>query len=197
MTDTKKAPIGTVILKDVRLAFPDLFTAKDYQDNKRFRRSATFLVEPGSENDKAILAAIKAVAADKYKDKAKQIEAWRQNPQKFCYTAGDLKDYDGFAGKMALSGHRYVEQGAVGVFDKKGTNGVPNTLTEDDGKPYGGCYVNAKVELWAQDGKNSGIRCTLVSVQFWRDGDAFSSGSRPSADDFGVAEGADEESDLG
>lgn len=194
---TKPQPIGTVLLSDVRLAFPDLFTAKDYQDNKRFRRSATFLVEPGSENDKKIQAAISAVAKDKYKDKEKQIEAWRQNPQKFCYTPGDLKEYDGWAGKMALTSHRYVEQGAVGVFDRKGVNGKPNALAEGDGKPYAGCYVNAKVELWAQDGKNSGIRCTLVSVQFWRDGDAFSSGSRPSADDFGVAEGADDESDLG
>ncbi len=187
-----------VILKNVRLSFPDLFEAKDYQDNKRFRYSATFLVEPGSANDKAIQAAILAEAAEKFKKNPKIIDGWRQNPQKFCYTPGELKEYDGYAGKMALSTHRYQEQGKPGVFDSKGVNGVPNPLTAEDGRPYAGCYVNAKVEIWAQDGKNPGIRGSLISVQFAGDGDAFSSGTRPSDDDFGVLEeGAAAESDLG
>lgn len=181
-----------IILKDVRLAFPDLFEAKQYQGQGPFRWSATFLVEPGSDNDKLIQAEISRVAKEKFDKKAGQIEAWRQNPQKFCYCPGDLKpDYDGWAGKMALAAHRYEKQGAPGVFDNVGVNGKPNRLTKESGKPYAGCYVNAKVEIWAQDGQNSGIRATVVSVQFLGDGDAFSSGSRPSEDDFGVVEGAD------
>ena len=48
-------------LTNVRLAFPDLFEAKEFEagDGKP-RYSATFLVEPGSENDKAIRKAQKA-----------------------------------------------------------------------------------------------------------------------------------------
>lgn len=191
--------MGTeVMLKNVRLSFPDLFEAKDYQDNKKFRYSATFLVEPGSANDKALQAAIKEAAAEKFEKKAGQIEAWRQNPQKFCYTPGELKEYDGYAGKMALSAHRYATQGRPGVFDSKGVGGKPNALTAEDGRPYAGCYVNGKVEIWAQDGKNAGIRCTLISVQFAADGDAFSAGSRPSETDFDVIEdGAGAPDDLG
>jgi hypothetical protein len=182
-----------VILKKVRLSFPDLFEAKDYQDNKKFRYSAAFLITPGSENDKAIQAAILAEAKAKYDKNPGQIEGWRSNPNKFCYTPGELKQYDGYAGMMALSSHRYQEQGRPGVFDK---NKAP--LSADDGKPYAGCYVNAVVEIWAQDGKNAGMRCGLVSVQFDSDGDAFSSGTRPSDDDFeDITDGADAQADLG
>lgn len=178
-------------LTRVRLAFPDLFVAKDYQDNKRFRYSATLLVEPGSANDKAIQAAIAAEAKAFYKDKAKQIEAWRGIPQKFCYTSGDLKDYDGFKGMMALALHRYAEQGRPGVFDK---NLAP--LTEADGKPYAGCYVNVRGEIWCQAGQNPGVRGSLISLQFAGDGDAFTAGTKPSPDDFTALEEGTEESPL-
>ena len=178
-----------VKLKDVRLSFPDLFTAKDYQGNGKFRYSATFLIVPGSENDKLIQAAILAAAKEEYGKDAGQIEAWRGNPQKFCYTPGSLKKYDGYEGMMALSTHRYATQGRVGVYNRDLT-----PLTEADGKPYGGCYVNARVEIWAQGGKNAGIRGGLVSVQFVRDGDAFSGATKPSADDFElIEEGANAE----
>ena len=33
-------------------------------------------------------------------------------------------------------------------------------LTEKDSKPYAGCYVNAKLQLWTQDNQHGkGIRC--------------------------------------
>jgi hypothetical protein len=57
-------------------------------------------------------------------------------------------------------------------------------LTERSGKPYAGCYVNASIELWAQDnayGKR--INATLRGVQFVRDGDSFGAGSRAAAPD--------------
>jgi hypothetical protein len=49
-----------VKLSNVRLSYNDLFQAKEFKagDGKP-RYSATFLVEPGSEADKAIRAAIK------------------------------------------------------------------------------------------------------------------------------------------
>ncbi len=46
-------------------------------------------------------------------------------------------------------------------------------LTEADGRIYAGCYVNFNVDIWAQDGQYTGIRCSLNGVQFVKDGDAF------------------------
>jgi hypothetical protein len=71
-------------------------------------------------------------------------------------------------------------------------DGLKNPLVAADGKPYAGCYVNTTVEFWAQDNSyGKGIRCTLLGVQFLRDGDAFSAGSVATPDDFeALAEGA-------
>jgi len=58
-------------------------------------------------------------------------------------------------------------------------------VAEADGVLYGGCYVNALLDVWAQDnafGKR--INATLKGVQFVRDGDAFGGGAPASADDF-------------
>ena len=65
---------------------------------------------------------------------------------------------------------------------------------EADGLPYSGCYVNASIELWAQD-NNYGkrINASLRGVQFYRDGDAVAGGGGPASEDEfdDLAEGAD------
>jgi hypothetical protein len=182
-----------IMLKDVRLSFPRLWTPAEYEpgDGKP-RWSATFLIAPGSENDKAVRAAIQAEADDVYKSKAKAMLAqFAGNSQKFCYldgAPGGEPRYDGYEGHWALTTHRQKNS-------KAGTQPAPliigsdkAPLAEDSGKPYAGCYVNAKVSIYAQAGANAGIRASFSAVQFWRDGDAFS-GSKPSSDGFDVAEG--------
>jgi hypothetical protein len=184
-----------IMLKDVRLSFPRLWTPAEYEagDGKP-RWSATFLIVPGSANDKAIRAAIQAEAAESFKDKAKGLLAqFTGNSQKFCYLDGapdGEPKYDGYEGHWALTTHRQKNskagvQPAPLIID---ANKAP--LGEDAGKPYAGCYVNAKVSIYAQAGANSGIRASFSAVQFWRDGDAFS-GSTPNTDGFDVAAGSD------
>lgn len=186
-----------VKLNDVRISFcHSLFKAEDYQGNKKMRHSASFLIVPGSANDKAIQAAIKAEALDTYGKRADAVlESVRGQNNKFCYTKGDLKadKYEGYEGMLVLSAHRKEEQGPPGVFgNTAGPDGKPARLTVNDGKPYAGCYVNATVDIYAQKEPNVGIRCGLIAVQFWRDGDAFASGSVANPDDFEtLAEGAD------
>ena len=97
---------------------------------------------------------------------------------------------------VALSAHRYQEKGRPLVFDndKSPIYQLDNTVYPGkEGRIYSGCFVNATVEIWAQDNKNGkGLRCTLLGIQRVRDGDAFGGGSRPDADDFDdVSEGAD------
>lgn len=171
-----------VILKNVRLAFIDaLWTPKQYQGAGPFRRSATFLVEPGSENDKLIEATIQKVAADKFGKKAASVLASvRGNSNKCAYMDGNTKaDYDGFANMMYLASHRKDADGPVLVLD---SNKAP--LAEGSGKPYAGCYVNASVDIYAQDGQNTGIRSGLIGVQFFRDGDSFGGASRSDGSEF-------------
>lgn len=178
-----------VKLQNVRLAFPDLFVAKEYQNNGKPRYGATFLIEPGSENDKAIRAAIAEVTADKWgKTAAAKLEQIQSNTNKNAYTKGDLKEYDGFAGKMALSARRGADKGPVTVIDRD-----KSPLGPQSGRPYAGCYVHASVEIYAQTGENWGLRCALGGVQFVKDGDAFAAApvSPDEFDDLGVEETAE------
>lgn len=180
-----------VMLKAVRIAFPDLFVAKQFEGAGPFAYSATFLVDPTSANHKVVQDAILSVATEAWKDKAKTIiESIKGNSQKCCYYSGDLKDYDGFAGNYALSAKRKEKDGHPKVID-----GKMNELAAADGKPYGGCYVHAKVDIWAQDNEyGKGIRCTLIAVQFHKDGEAFSATGPATIE--GFSEEADETDGL-
>ena len=179
----------TIILKDVRLSYPELFTAREFQpgDGKP-RYSASFLVEPGSENHKTVLAAIQAEMKEKFGAKAKiRYDAMKNDSKSFCYISGDLKDDETLAGKMILSAHRQAKKGAPAVVDRN----PKKTLTAEDGKPYAGCYVNAKVEIYVQATGNIGVRCDLLGVQFSKAGEAFAGGPA-TADGFDdISDGSD------
>ena len=182
-------------LIDVRLSFPDLYRPVEYEkDDGKPRFNATFLIDPKSENHKNIEADIVAAAKEVFeKDWEKKLAALKGNSNKYCYLDGNLKDYDGYAGMYYLAAHKPAKQGPVGVYGNviDPQTGKVVVLTEESGKPYGGCYVNATVEIYAQKGANPGIRCGLIAVQFARDGDAFSGSKPANPDDFAPVEGAD------
>lgn len=170
-----------VILRDVRIAFPELFVAKQYEGAGEFSYSATFLIDPKSDAHKIMSEAIVAVGKEAWADKYESVlRAIKDNNQKCCYYPGELKEYDGFTGKYALSAKRKQSDGHPKVIDQK-----KNDLSPADGKPYSGCYVKVKADIWAQDNNwGKGIRATLVVVQFLKDGDAFSSTGPANTDGF-------------
>ena len=173
-------------LQNVRLSFPGLFKAEAFKPGDDPKYKATFLVEKGSEQYKAIEAAIlETVRAAKWggKDAEKIIAGIRGNANKFCWQDGDTKPYDGYEGMMALSAKNGVRPL---VIDRDRT-----PLAEEDGKPYAGCYVNASVEFFAYDNTGKGVSASLGGVQFVRDGDAFAGGKAASEDDFDALDGAD------
>jgi hypothetical protein len=87
---------------------------------------------------------------------------------------------------FVLSSYRKQADGRPRVVDEKN-----NLLDGSEGKPYPGCYVNALVELYLTGKPNPGIRCGLVGIQFYRDGDNFGAASVASEDAFAPVEGAD------
>jgi hypothetical protein len=178
-TENEKEYQMTVTLKNVRLAFPDLFVAKAFEPGQEPKFGATFLIPKDDPQVKQIEAAIAEAAAAKWGAKSKGVlDGIRNNPNKFCFQDGDLKaDYDGYEGHMTLSAKSKTRPL---VIDR---NKAP--LDMSDGKVYGGCYVNASLELWAQDNQwGKGIRATLRGVQFFRDGDSFSGGRPASVEEF-------------
>jgi len=177
-------------LQNVRLSFPALFKAEAFKPGDDPKFKATFLIPKGSDLHAQVEKAILETVTVKHGAKAaKLIQQIRNNPNKFCYQDGDLKAYDGYEGMMALSAKNVVRPL---VIDR---DRIP--LTEADGKPYAGCYVNASVEFFAYDNSGVGVSASVAGVQFVRDGDAFGGGSAAKADEFDdLGEGADAEDDL-
>lgn len=182
-----------ITIKNVRLAFPALFSPKAMPNEPADKAaySASFILDPATNaaDIKAINAAIDVVAKEKWGAKADTVMKGIRAKGDVCLRSGDEKaEYDGFEGNMYIS-TRSKTRPLVIDRDK-------SPLTEQDGRPYGGCFVNASIEIWAQD-NNYGkrINCQVKGVQFYKDGDAFSGGGAASPDEFddlGVDELADD-----
>lgn len=166
-----------IILKDVRLSFPDLFVPKPFSEGDPPRFSATFLIPKGSPQFKEIEKKILATLEEKWPNKGQAIlNQIKTNANKCCWQDGDLKDYDGYEGMMSLSAHNKVRPTVL--------NRDKSPLVEADGKPYAGCYVDAIVELFGYDNTGKGLGASVTGVRFVRDGDAFSGGKAAGADEF-------------
>lgn len=179
---TATSPAGRIMLRNVRLAFPALFEPSSYGEGDP-AYSATLIMDPAQAD--AVDKAIAGVARDKWGAKAEaQLKALRA-AGKVCLRDGDEKaDYDGFEGMMFIAARSKTRPTVV--------DGQRQPLTQSDGRIYAGCYVNASLEVWAQDnayGKR--INCTLRGVQFVRDGEAFGGGRPASADEFDELEAED------
>ena len=165
-------------LNNVRLSFPQLFEATTVNGEGKPAFSAAFLINPKDPQVAAINAAIDAVAKEKWGAKAEANLKAMRAADKVCLHSGDLKsNYDGFEGNLYISARNSMRPLVIDV------NKSP--LTEQDGKPYAGCFVNASLELWAQD-NNYGkrVNATLMGVQFYKDGESFTGGGVADTDDF-------------
>jgi hypothetical protein len=178
----------TVILKNVRLTFPQLFEPKQVNGQGEAKYSAAFLFPRSHACVAALQAAILAAATEQWKDKAPAMLAQLKAADKICVHDGDAKsDYAGYAGNLFLNASKNVRPL---VLDRDRT-----PLTAADGKPYSGCYVNAMVDIWAQDNKfGKRVNASLMGVQFLTDGERLAGGVTATADDFEAipeAEGQD------
>ena len=173
MSTNEKTEI-VVKLTNVRLSFPNLFK----KDPKFGRFSANFLLTEDHPDLDKVRTAIARVAKAKWGDKAKAVMKGMQAKDAVCLHDGDTKEqYEDYAGNY------FVSAGGAKrptVLDRDKT-----PLTEDDGRPYGGCYVIASVGIWAQDNEyGKRINAQLRGVQFYADGESFGGGSTASKDEF-------------
>ena len=180
-------PAGRMLLKNVRLAFPNLFQDEDG------RYSAALIFPPDHPQIPEIKAKMLAVAKEKWKEKGDQQYKALEKGDKLALHDGDTKaQYAGYEGQMFINAAAQTRPTVI--------DGARAPLTERDGKPYAGCYVNASIEFWGQlpgKGKDGDpiparINAQLRGVQFLRDGDAFAAGRPADSDEFEeVTEGAD------
>lgn len=184
-----------VLLKDVRAAFP-AFHEPQSVGNSEPAYGGPFIIPPDHPAVPLLDAAMEKAATDKWKAKGEQILKKLIKDGEVCFIKADYLNsdgdpYDGFAGNYYVRTRSMVKPL---ILDRDKT-----PLTKMDGKPYAGCYVDAIVDVWAQDNQyGKGIRANLKGVQFRRDGDAFAGGAPASADEFeDLSEGIEDDDDFG
>jgi hypothetical protein len=170
-----------VYLSDVRLSFPKIVEPSAFQEGGAKKFSADFIIVPNSENAANFMAAVGAIALEKWKEHAQTILQICQNDRKLrCYGNGaerldkkSLKPYNGYEGMMYV-GASSNDDRPPQIINGKGKVAEGLERLELARKLYGGCYVNAVVRPWTQDNQyGRAIRCELKAIQFLRDGEAF------------------------
>ena len=166
-------------ITNARLSFPHLFepAAESNQPNAKVVYSASFLLKKDDPTINKIREAIFKTAEEKWGEKANGILMKLYANNLVCLRDGDLKDYDGYEGCMFVASKN---KNRPLLIDRD-----RSILGQSDGKPYAGCYVNAKVSFWAQDNQyGKRINCSLLGVQFVKDGDSFTGARVAVTDDF-------------
>jgi hypothetical protein len=200
-----------IIINKARLAFPVLWKPETVNGEGKAAFSAALLIpkdhatitapnqrvvkkDASTGADKIYLtninAAIEHVAKEEWKDQSAAILKTLKAQDRICLHDGDNKPgYDGYPGNFYISARSQTRPSVI--------DGQRNPLTETDGKPYSGCYVNAILVLWAQDHSKGGkrVNAQLAGIQFLADGDSFGGGRAAQPDEFealAVSGGADD-----
>lgn len=167
-------------LPNVRLSFPSLFRKAVFSGTET-KFEATFLIR--KEGNEELIEKINSAIAEKIKN---DLKGAKLPADKICFKDGDDIEYDGYAGHMSIKASNSKRPMIIDR-DK-------SPLTEEDNRIYAGCYVNAIIELWAQNNQfGKRINANLLGVQFSKDGEPFGDGVGASADDFDFVEDSDDD----
>lgn len=167
-------------LQNVRLSFPSLFR-KAVFNGEETKYEATLLIDKEAQDE--LYQKLKAGIAEKIKT---DLKGTKLPADKLCLKDGDEIEYDGYANHWSIKASNNKRPM---VIDKD-----KSPLTQDDDRLYAGCYVNAIVELWAQNNSyGKRINANLLGVQFAKDGQPFADGVSASADDFDLVTDLDDD----
>lgn len=182
-----------ITLKNVRLSYPNLFTAKAFKGSDP-KFSASFIIdkESGAKLITKVNKAIDQIIQESgFKGKRGALTGvcLRDGEEK---TNDDGTPKDGYGEEVMFLNASNASRPQV--VDKDPS--IP--LTAEDAKIYAGCLVNAVVTLWWQDndyGKR--VNASLKAVQFAADGEAFGEAGVNVEEEFSDLSEEDEDNGLG
>jgi hypothetical protein len=173
----------TVILSDVRTSY--FYGFEPYKGDNGDSYCSHFLMAPDHPGVALIKAAQRRAATAMWKDGAEAMLQALAKQDRLCLHDGDTSKpgVDGYKGMLFVSGNSKKRFTIV--------DGDRSPLTAADGRPYSGCYVNAIVQVWAQQNKwGKRINAQISGVQFLRHGESFGGGRVAAPEEFGVVSGA-------
>ena len=175
--------MAKIVLKDVRLAFTSVFTAAQFDATSDPAFETHIIIDPKSGTVKPLEETIRAVAKEKWEDRAPAILKDLAAKDRIAFRKSEKtseagESYSGFEGMYWLKAKSKKRPGVL--------NRDKTPLDEQDGVIYSGCYANVSLDVYAYDDKKFGKRiiAKLLAVQFSKDGDSFGGGARASDEDF-------------
>jgi len=169
-----------IFLSNVRVSFPHLVEPHRAKPTAKLKYQVDLIIRPDDPAWQTIMQRVQQVAQQKYGEHAPQMLQMINNDRmKRCFGKGEEKlnkntmaPYEGYAGHMYLSVKNKKRPQIIrpdGV-EVDSTNDM--AYTQEAGKIYGGCYVNAAVDLYTSK-QNDGVFGGLLGIQFAKDGDSF------------------------
>ena len=176
-----------LLIKNVRMAFPAIYEPEAFGDGDP-AYGAKFIIPQEHPQLAEIRKAVVAAAMEKWSEKAPGILALLRDDKKVAWVEGPYRNkngdiYDGFEGMYHLS----TRNGGKAPVKPSVFDAQNRPVTQSDGVVYSGCYVDASVDLYAQDNSyGRRINCLLRGVRKAGDGDSFGGGAAAAATDFGA-----------
>lgn len=171
---------GTILIRNVRLSYPHLWKPWAKDPTKETPKYGAILILPKDTHKEEIKWLVgksqEMALASTIKSKVPLDKLFIRN--------GDDQMKDEYVGAFTISA-RETKRPVVIDRDK-------SPLAEEDGKPYAGCYVHALIRPWVQNNQHGKrVNAGLSAVQFYKDGEAFSSVAPVDVDDVFSDEGGD------
>jgi hypothetical protein len=157
-------------LENVRIMFPSVFKKGTYE-GKETKYECTFILD--KEKHAPQIAEIQA----DIQRRVDELKVKKLGDDRVCLKDGDDSEYDNLHGTFTI---KAGNKNRPLILDRDKT-----PLQEEDGKIYGGCYVNAMIDLWTQNnGYGKRINANLNGMQFFTDGEPFGDTSTANESDF-------------
>jgi len=189
MAEAQKAPENRIWIRDVRIAYAQgIFEARAQKQADgtmgKPKYGAAFIFPASHPCVKDIAALVIKAAQERWGAKADDMLKMLKAGDKLPIHSGDAKSTSaGYAGNLYLNAGNAIRPLILN------TDKTP--IIAADGIIYSGCYVNAMLEIWAQDNMHGKrVNASLLGVQRVRDGERLAGGSVATADDFEALPGA-------
>jgi len=185
-----------IFLENVRLSFPHLKQPHSPKPSAKPKYQADLIMPENHPGWAKIMQRVSDAATQRYGEHAQQmLQIINQDRMKRCYGNGNEKinkktmaPYEGYAGMMYFSGKNENRPQIIKADGTSVNSANDMEYLAEVGKIYGGCYVNAAVDLYTSKG-NDGVFGGLIALQFLKDGESFGDGVPDASGMFGAVQG--------
>ncbi|WP_419585783.1 ssDNA-binding protein [Thiolapillus sp.] len=150
--------MSKIVLKNVRLSFPELFTPGLFEGVSTGKYSATFMI-PKTDEYKGIISnigtTIKALIAEN--------GGVRIASDRICFRDGDQSGKEDYADHWTLRAS--TKKGRPPQLLKPSLD-LNDPITEADGLLIAGCYVSASLSIWYQQNYGRRINAELLAIAY-------------------------------